>query len=160
MTSTYLIAFIISDFEYISNTANSTTPHRAYSRPNALELNHVILDAGEKILDAIAKYVGVAYALPKMYQVAVPDFAAGAMENWGIVTYREELFFWNASINTHTYYTSLITVIAHEFGHQWFGDLVAPSWWTYIWLNEGFANLFGHIGVDLVSARFVLFLFG
>lgn len=111
----------------------------------------MILDAGEKILDAIADYVSVEYNLPKMDQVAIPDFNPGAMENWGLVTYREERFFWNESVNTHTYKTALITVIAHEFGHQWFGNLVGPSWWTYIWLNEGFANLFEHIGVDLVS---------
>lgn len=153
-TSTYLIAFIISDFQYISSAPNSAIPHRAISRPNALGLNSLILEAGVKILDAIADYVSVEYTLPKMDQVAVPDFNPGAMENWGIVTYREERFFWNESVNTHTYKTALITVIAHEFGHQWFGNLVGPSWWTYIWLNEGFANLFEHIGVDLVSNHF------
>lgn len=158
LTSTYLIAFIISDFEYLASGPNAAIPHRAISRPNALGLNHVVLDAGERILDAIAEYVGVEYTLPKMDQVAIPDFSAGAMENWGLVTYREERFFFNESINTHTYYTSLITVIAHEFGHQWFGNLVSPSWWTYIWLNEGFANLFEHIGVDLVS-RSLFYLF-
>lgn len=88
--STYLIAFIVSDFKHLSisaATGSATTPHRAISRPNAIEQNHLVLEAGELILDAIANYVNVPYSWPKMDQVALPDLAIGAMENWGLVTY-------------------------------------------------------------------------
>jgi len=85
-----------------------------------------------------------------MDQVAVPNFSPGAMENWGLVTYRELRFFYDAAVTEYYLQTSIITVIAHEFAHQWFGNLVGPQWWDYIWLNEGFANLFEHIGTDLV----------
>lgn len=88
-TSSYLIAFIVSDFTSLSNNpSGNTLPHRAFSRPNAVQQNKFILDNGVKILEAIQKYLNVPYSLPKMDQVALPDFAPGAMENWGLVTYR------------------------------------------------------------------------
>lgn len=88
-TSTYLIAFIVSDFDHLaSSDPNRAIPQRAFSRSNAVHLNELILEAGEDILDDLAEYIGVDYSLPKMDQAAIPDFAAGAMENWGLVTYR------------------------------------------------------------------------
>lgn len=76
------------------------------------------------------------------------------MENWGLVLYREELLLWDPSIHPFTRQYDIVTTIAHEFGHQWFGNYVSPKYWQYLWLNEGFANLFQYIGTDLVRAEF------
>lgn len=190
LTSTYLIAFIVSDFEFVDNSPTSKIRHRVFANPKDYQEGRFAVDEGEKILNAIAGYLRVPFSLPKMDQFAIPDFNAGgdftfrfdkaskwmqtfifrweksfyffifvtiymsffisAMENWGLVTYREEYLLYNQSVHLPARKTNIVSIIAHEFGHQWFGNLVSPKWWTYIWLNEGFATLFDHIGTDLV----------
>lgn len=84
-----MIAFIVSDFEYLESTDLSRRVHqRVFSRSNAVHLNELVLEAGEEILDELESYIQVPYSLPKMDQAGIPDFSAGAMENWGLVTYR------------------------------------------------------------------------
>uniref|UniRef100_A0A4Y0BM55 Aminopeptidase N n=1 Tax=Anopheles funestus TaxID=62324 RepID=A0A4Y0BM55_ANOFN len=139
LMSTYLLAFVVSDFQYrISGS------QRVYVRPNAFQEATFALEAGVKILEALDNHLGIPYSMymPKLYQIAVPDFAAGAMENWGLVTYREQALLFNPAVSTYRTKTNVATTIAHELAHQWFGDLVTPEWWEYIWLNEGFATLY------------------
>lgn len=147
--STYLVAFVVSDFDYVS-----TGNHRVYARPKAVEDGKAdyALHAGKKLLDILADYLNVNYSLSKMDQIAFPDdyFAAGAMENWGLVTYRESyLLYSNSSLTSEQ--QAVATVISHEFGHQWFGNLVTLSWWEYLWLNEGFATYFEYFAAGEVS---------
>lgn len=86
-----MIAFIVSDFEYLESSDLSRRVHqRVFSRPNAVHLSELVLEAGEEILDELEDFIGVDYSLPKMDQAGIPDFSAGAMENWGLVTYRFE----------------------------------------------------------------------
>ncbi|KAG4068501.1 hypothetical protein HA402_004842 [Bradysia odoriphaga] len=148
-TSTYLIAFIVSDFEFLENEFDGRVPHRTLARPNAVHLTEFALQTGVDMLDALNDYIGVSYTLPKMDQAAIPDFS-GAMENWGLVTYSESSLFYNTNESTISSQAGTAGIIGHEFAHQWFGNLVSPRWWTYLWLNEGFATLFGNVGVHLL----------
>nr|AWI48529.1 alanine aminopeptidase N1 [Anopheles stephensi] len=137
--SSYLLAFVVSDFLYrIDGT------QRVYVRPNAFQQATFALEAGVKILKVLDEHLGIPYStyMPTLNQIAVPDFAAGAMENWGLVTYREQLLLFDPAVSTYRTKTNIATTIAHEYAHQWFGDLVTPEWWEYIWLNEGFATLY------------------
>ncbi|XP_018332706.1 aminopeptidase N-like isoform X2 [Agrilus planipennis] len=140
--SSYLVAFIISDLNYTKKLHRQ----RILARPKEIEDGRADfpLDQANQVLRALENFTGIAFALPKMDEVAVPEgyFSAGAMENWGLVTYRElSLLYYNES-TTETRLESITSIISHEYGHQWFGDLVSPLWWKYIWLNEGFATYF------------------
>lgn len=134
---TYLVAFVVSDFTYVENGN-----HRVYARPDYISKGYgdFALDVGSPILEALEEYTKVPYSLKKMYQISLPHFSAGAMENWGLVTYRESALMYGKSISTTSTKQSIEVVISHEFVHQWFGDLVGPKWWSYLWLNEGFAS--------------------
>ncbi|XP_031640015.1 aminopeptidase N-like [Contarinia nasturtii] len=149
-TSTYLIAFIVSDFAFKEKSDQHGFKYRVFVKPHEIETTNFALADSDKILNAISEYVQVNFTLPKMDQAAIPDFRAGAMENWGLVTYRQELLLFNPSIHSENRKKSIVTTIAHEFGHQWFGNLVSPKWWTYLWLNEGFATLFQFIATNIV----------
>nr|CAD7430391.1 unnamed protein product [Timema monikensis] len=149
--STYLVAFVVSDFEKTSEDSVSIW-HRPGLQSQALYSASV----SPKIIDKLEEFTGVSYHLPKMDEVAVPDFSAGAMENWGLVTYRERALLFEEGVSTSSYKQSIATVIAHEFGHQWFGDLVGPRWWSYLWLNEGFATYFEFFATALVETTWRL----
>ncbi|XP_031787739.1 uncharacterized protein LOC107982070 [Nasonia vitripennis] len=137
--STYLLAFVVSDFKSKANMAENFT---VYARPNAIKHADLAVKTGEKLLKALANYTGIEFEIPKMDQAAIPDFAAGAMENWGLVLYREKSLLYDENDMTSSEKQNIVETIAHEFAHQWFGDLVSPVWWKYLWLNEGFANFF------------------
>lgn len=150
--STYLVAFIVSDFTYIE-----AENQRVYSRPDYIEYGNgdFALSVGIPCLKALEEYTGVNYSLSKMYQASIPDFSAGAMENWGLVTYRETALLFNKTTTTTSSKQSIEVVIAHEYTHQWFGDLVGPEWWSYLWLNEGFASyLQYHVGAVVSYSSF------
>lgn len=148
---TYLVAFIVSDFEYTEAVLNAR-PQRIYTRPGTVDDQEFALVSGLLLLHRLEEYYNVKFTLPKVYQVGVPDFAAGAMENWGLVTYRESYMLYNTVNSTTNTQTGIATTIAHEYCHQWFGNLVAIKWWTYLWLKEGFATLFSWQATDEVSA--------
>ncbi|XP_018799750.1 PREDICTED: aminopeptidase N [Bactrocera latifrons] len=143
----YLVAFIVSDFEYTEGVLNSRA-QRIYTRPGTVDEQEFALVSGLLLLRRLEEYYDVQFALPKIYQVGVPDFAAGAMENWGLATYREEYMLYNTKNSTTSTQTNIANTIAHEYCHQWFGNLVAIKWWTYLWLKEGFATLFSWQATD------------
>ncbi|XP_076397775.1 aminopeptidase N-like [Megachile rotundata] len=138
--STYLVAFVVSDYGKVNTSDDS---FRVWTKPHALDQAKYALDAGENLMKKLEEYTGIGYGvstLGKMDQISIKDFSAGAMENWGLVTYRESALLYEEGVTTLRSKQSITTVIAHEFAHQWFGNLVSPKWWKYIWLNEGFAD--------------------
>lgn len=120
---TYLLAFIISDYTYLED-ATVTPLQRAYSQPNRLEDSAYVLKAGVDIMKAFEDYLDVDYSLAKIDQFGINQFAAGAMENWGLVTYRSPYFHWNPETSTTLDQMNVASIVAHEYAHQWFGNLV------------------------------------
>uniref|UniRef100_A0A0C9R2S6 Aminopeptidase n=1 Tax=Fopius arisanus TaxID=64838 RepID=A0A0C9R2S6_9HYME len=149
--STYLVAFVVSDFESLSNKEGTFT---VWARPNAIRHGEFALDVGEKELKELEKATNIAFSthgFTKMDSIAIPQFAAGAMENWGLVTYRESALLVEEGVTTTTAKVNVASTISHELAHQWFGNLVSPQWWQYTWLNEGFATYFQYIITDLIE---------
>ncbi|PSN39002.1 Aminopeptidase N [Blattella germanica] len=150
--SSYLIAIIVSDFNWVGDEK-----YKIWARQEAMNQTHYSFSIAEKTINAMEKLLkGSKYTMPKMDEVAVPDFSAGAMENWGLCTYRERLILYDESAANAAHKQSIATVVAHEFAHQWFGDLVGPEWWKYLWLNEGFATYYESFATDLVETTWRL----
>lgn len=152
--STYLLAFVGGDLISRSQQTKRGTTINVYASPaQPAKLLDYPLDIAVKAVEFYENYFSVPYPLPKLDNVALPDFSAGAMENWGLITYRETALL----ADDHTAQSSreqIATIIAHEIAHQWFGNLVTMQWWNDLWLNESFASLMENTATDYIHPEY------
>nr|AEO12690.1 aminopeptidase N1 [Ostrinia nubilalis] len=146
ITSTYLLAFIVSHYDKVETNNDEDRPFDIYARDNANGTGAWSLEIGMKLLEAMENYTDYPYYTMaekiNMKQAAIPDFNAGAMENWGLLTYREALILYDPLNSNHFYKQRVANIVSHEIAHMWFGNLVTCAWWGNLWLNEGFARFY------------------
>ena len=157
--SAYLLAWVIGELHSKSAKTKDGVQVNVWSTPvQSLESLDFALDIAVRSTEFFNDYFGTPYPLKKCDHVALPDFSSGAMENWGLITYREIALLVdpaNASISSKRY---VATVIAHELSHQWFGNLVTMKWWNDLWLNESFASLIEYTAVDKLEPSWNVWL--
>ncbi|EGY15986.1 alanine/arginine aminopeptidase [Verticillium dahliae VdLs.17] len=151
--STYLLAWAIGDFEYVEAFTErryngKQLPVRVYTTRGLKEQGRWALWHAPRIIDYFSDIFGIEYPLPKADLLAVHEFSAGAMENWGLVTYRTTAVLYDEKTSEPRYANRVAYVVAHELAHQWFGNLVTMDWWDELWLNEGFATWVGWLATD------------
>jgi aminopeptidase N/puromycin-sensitive aminopeptidase len=137
--STYLVAFLVGDFQCSAGEQDGVKI-RVCSTPDKIALTHYGLDVARYVLHYYDDYFGIPYPLKKLDLIGLPDFEAGAMENFGAITYRETALLLDPKTASVGAKKGVAEIIAHEMAHQWFGDLVTMQWWDNLWLNEGFAT--------------------
>lgn len=150
--SSYLLAFVFGDMQYKKGKTKSGVEVGAFStKAHSAAALDFPLDIAIRSIEFYEDYYKTPYPLPHSWHIALPDFSAGAMENWGCITYREVCMLVdpeNATVQSKQY---VATVIAHELAHQWFGDLVTMQWWDDLWLNESFANNMEYVAIDALQ---------
>ncbi|MDO4773558.1 MAG: M1 family metallopeptidase [Candidatus Saccharibacteria bacterium] len=146
--SSYLLAFVVGELHRQTARTKSGVEVNVWATPaQQADSLQFALEVATRSIEFFDDYFGVPYPLPKADHVALPDFSSGAMENWGLITYRESCLL--ADDNTPEASRRFIaTVIAHELSHQWFGNLVTMQWWDDLWLNESFANMMEYVAID------------
>lgn len=156
--STYLLAFVMGDIKYKEAKTKKGVVVRTYATPDKVEYVDFALEIAVKCLDFYNSYFGIDYPLEKCDLIALPDFAAGAMENWGCITFREQALLVDPNNTSLANKQYVALVVAHELAHQWFGNLVTMRWWTDLWLNEGFASWMEYLAIDNIYPDWQLWI--
>lgn len=157
--SSYLLAWVVGELHKKTATTKSGVEVNVWATPAQSPASlDFALDIATRTIDFFDEYFGTPYPLPKSDHVALPDFSSGAMENWGLITYREIALLADPATTSISSKRYIATVVAHELSHQWFGNLVTMKWWNNLWLNESFANLMEYIAVDALHPEWNIWL--
>lgn len=157
--STYLLAFVVGELQSKTAKTKDGVEVNVWATPAqpAASLDFA-LDIAVRSIEFYNDYFGIPYPLPKSDHVALPDFSSGAMENWGLIAYREIALLADPATTSISSRQYIATVIAHELAHQWFGNLVTMEWWNDLWLNESFATLMEYLAVDALHPEWNIWL--
>ncbi|XP_065313143.1 aminopeptidase N-like isoform X1 [Gordionus sp. m RMFG-2023] len=154
LMSTYLLAFSENEFDVVpAAPSKSGVKFSIWVRPGMSEHASYASEISSKVLDFFEGYFGIPYPLAKLDMMAVPDFSAGAMENWGLITYRESALLFDPKVSSLANKERIANIIVHEISHQWFGNLVTMQWWDDLWLNEGFASYMEYLGTHALEPK-------
>ena len=149
--STYLVALVMGELQHITGQTKDGVEVSVWATPAQAPASlDFALEHAIRSIEFFNEYFDTPYPLPKSDHVAVPDFSSGAMENWGLITYRESALLADPTTTTIADKQYIATVISHELSHQWFGNLVTMKWWDNLWLNESFANMMEYLAVDAI----------
>lgn len=152
--STYLVAFVIGELEYLESKTKDNVLVRVITTPGKKHKAKFALDFAIKALEYYNDYFKIPYPLPKLDLIEIPDFESGAMENWGLITYRETQILFDENESSVGIKQAVATTISHELAHQWFGNLVTMKWWNDLWLNEGFASWIEYKATNKIHPEF------
>nr|VZI48552.1 unnamed protein product [Spirometra erinaceieuropaei] len=146
--STYLVAMVIGHFDHSSVEDSNGVKIRVFTPVGKAHYGYHALRMAKSALPFYADLFGTKFPLPKLDLIAIPDFSMGAMENWGLITYRETALLIDSAKSSLQSKRNVARTVSHELAHMWFGNLVTMEWWTHLWLNEGFATFIEYLAVD------------
>ncbi|ADM10867.1 aminopeptidase N [Encephalitozoon intestinalis ATCC 50506] len=154
--STYLVAFVIGDLNYIEDWSKGGVRLRVYGQGEEVEWGRYGLEVAKRCIDYFSEYFGIGYEFPrkesaKVDMVGIPSFGSGAMENWGLITFRRESLLYVAGKSSVEDKKNVAETVCHELAHMWFGNLVTMEWWDDLWLNEGFATWMSYKGMENIG---------
>ncbi|RWS11504.1 Puromycin-sensitive aminopeptidase-like protein [Dinothrombium tinctorium] len=158
LMSTYLLAFVVGDYDYVQDKTNNGVAVRVYTPVGKKKEGAFSLSVAMKALKFFEEYFKISYPLPKLDLISLPAFSVGAMENWGLITFLESYLHIIHRVTSTRGRQETALVVAHEISHQWFGNLVTMKWWTYLWLNEGFAMFMQFFCINELFANWNVWL--